>query len=67
MPENFFVAARFASLKQAGEAYYPIQEMLRVEQATDLSIYRFQLRGVSHVVVLGEKPPAQVREPSTRP
>ena len=60
MAENFYLAARFSSLEQAGAAYTPIQEMLRVNQATDLSVYRFEFRGVAHVAVVGTEPEAPV-------
>jgi hypothetical protein len=60
MPEDFYLAARFASLEQAGESYAPIQELLRAHGDTDLSVYRFELRGVAHVAVLGIEPPEPI-------
>jgi hypothetical protein len=62
MPENFYVAARYPSLAAAGEAYNPIREMLRIDEATELSVFRFQLSDTAIVAVQGLEPPASVLE-----
>jgi hypothetical protein len=60
MAEHFYLATRFSSLEEAGAAYTPIQEMLRANQAADLSVFRFELSGVAHVAVVGTEPEAPV-------
>lgn len=55
MPENICLAARFASLELADEAYAPIQDILRVEEFSNLSVFRIELHGVAHVAVVGEE------------
>ena len=62
MPENICLAARFASLELAGQAYDPIQEILRVEEFSNLSVFRIELHGVAHVAVVGEDAGAHIME-----
>ena len=52
MLEKICMAARFESLEHAGQAYTPIQEILRKEQFTNVSVFRFELHGVAHVAVV---------------
>jgi hypothetical protein len=62
MPEIFYLAARFPSLEAAGQAYTPIQELLRSYGNTDLLVFRLGLSGVPIVAVVGIEPPAPVLE-----
>lgn len=62
MLENICLVARFESLEHAGKAYDPIQALLRVEQFTNVSVFRIELHGVAHVAVVGEQPEAHIME-----
>lgn len=62
MLENICLVARFESLEHAGQAYDPIQALLRVEQFTNVSVFRIELHGVAHVAVVGEQPEAHIME-----
>ena len=52
----YIEAARFASERQAGRAYFRVQEALYRTEC-DLSTYRLLLNQVPHVAVLGAPPP----------
>jgi hypothetical protein len=58
--DRFYLAATFSNMEQAGRAYTPIQELLRRNTDTDLSVFRVQLSGRPFVVVLGVQPPAPI-------
>lgn len=62
MPEIFYLAARFPSLEAAGQAYTLVQQLLRSNEDTDLSVFRVELSGVPIVAVLGLEPPAPILE-----
>jgi hypothetical protein len=51
--DRFYLAASFSNLEAAGRAYTLIEQLLRRETDTDLSVYRFELSGLAFVVVLG--------------
>jgi hypothetical protein len=55
--DPYYQAARFASKEKAGAVYFPPQQIIfEAKDVCDLSVYRFALAGVWHVVVIGEKP-----------
>jgi hypothetical protein len=56
-PVPFVRAARFGAEVTAGRAYVQVQEALFVDLRPNLSAYRFLLREVWHVAVIGEPPP----------
>lgn len=57
----YYLAARFPNEKKAGETYFPLQQMIFVaKDECDLSVYRFRLENVWHVVVVGEQPPNEL-------
>lgn len=53
----FLVASRFHSEPPSARAYFAAQDAIKKHWDNDLSVYRFQLRDVFHVAVLGETPP----------
>ena len=59
----YYLAARFPSEQKAGETYFPLQQMIfEAKDDCDLSVYRFKLENVRHVVVLGEQPPNELHQ-----
>ncbi len=62
-PRGYLRAARFAGEEAAGQVYFQIQELIaQVAGDVDLSVYRFLSNDISHVAVVGESPPAQLRQ-----
>lgn len=60
-PLPYYQAARFGRERLAKRAYFRAQEsVFRAREDVDLSVYRFLLEHVSHVVVIGETPPAEL-------
>ena len=55
-------AARFAGEQPAGQAYFALQQAIFTAAPNDLSVYRILLDGVSHVVVVGVRPPPTLEE-----
>ena len=49
-------AVRFTSEQPAGRAYRALQQAIFTAAPNDLSVYRVQLDGVYHVVVVGVRP-----------
>ena len=49
--------ARFADEPHAGRVYFQLQQAILTAEPNDLSVFRVQLNGVYHVVVLGVPPP----------
>ena len=56
----YYRAARFATERAAGQAYFAVQDAIFTAEECDLSAYRLQLNRVSHVAVLGEPPPEEL-------
>jgi hypothetical protein len=56
-PVPYYHAARFRNERPARHAYFQAQEILFTTPDADLSAYRFLLRQIWHVAVLGEPPP----------
>jgi hypothetical protein len=57
----YYLAARFPSQQKAGATYFPLQQMIFLaKDECDLSVYRFKLANVWHVVVIGEQPPSEL-------
>jgi hypothetical protein len=60
---TYCLAARFPNEKKAGATYFPLQQMIfEAKNDCDLSVYRFKLENVWHVVVLGEQPPQELHQ-----
>jgi len=59
----YCLAARFASKAKAGTVYAPLEQLIfAAKNDCDLSVYRFQITEGWHVVVLGEKPAADLQQ-----
>ena len=58
----FLIAARFRTELLSKRAYFEAQDLIKSHQDNDLSIYRFQLRTIFHVAVLGESPPQPLEQ-----
>ena len=59
----YYLAARFPNQQKAGATYFPLQQMIfEARDDCDLSVYRFKLNNVWHVVVLGEQPPEELHQ-----
>jgi hypothetical protein len=56
-PVPYYHAACFRNEAPAQRAYFQAQELLFTTPDADLSAYRFLLRQIWHVAVLGEPPP----------
>jgi hypothetical protein len=56
-PAPYYQAARFRNEGPARRAYFQAQDILFNTPDSDLSAYRFLLRQIWHVAVLGEPPP----------
>ena len=62
-PDDPYVqAARFVGEQPAGRAYFALQQAIFTAAPNDLSVYRILLDGVSHVVVVGVRPPPTLEE-----
>lgn len=60
-PEKPFVAAaKFEAESPAASVYFKAQETV-FRNDCDLSVYRFKLREVSHVAILGESPAPELQ------
>lgn len=57
--QPFFRAVKYEREVVAARTYFQVQEIV-FDSDCDLSVYRFQLRGISHVAILGAKPPLEV-------
>jgi hypothetical protein len=60
LPSLYVQAARFPSERQAGRAYFRVQEALYRRADCDLSAYRLLLNRIPHVTVLGLPPPEEL-------
>lgn len=58
----FLIAAQFRSEPTSERAYFEAQNTIKRHQVNDLSVYRFQLRSVFHVAILGEIPPQPLEQ-----
>ncbi len=56
----YYRAARFATERAAGQAYFAVQDAIFTAEECDLSAYRLQLNRISHVAVLGQPPPEEL-------
>ena len=54
--DPYIRAARFVGEQPAGRAYRALQQAIFTAAPNDLSVYRVQLDGVFHVVVVGVHP-----------
>ncbi len=60
---SYYLAARFPNKQKAGATYFPLQQMIfEARDECDLSVYRFKLNNVWHVVVVGEQPPQDLHQ-----
>ena len=56
-PSPYHLAARFNTERQAERTYFRLQELVRTHpDELELSVYRFLLKGVSVVAVVGDDP-----------
>ncbi len=55
-------AARFIGQQPAGCAYRALRQAIFTAEPNDLSVYRVQLDGVYHVVVVGVRPPRALED-----
>src|SRR5947209_19036793 len=55
-PLPYYQAARFANRHHAGTVYTVVQALIYQEKDCDLSAYRLKIKGVWHVIAIGEKP-----------
>ena len=62
LQEPFCIAAKFRAEPTSRRAYFTAQNTIKKDRDNDLSVYRFQLSGVFHVVVLGMAPPAPLEQ-----
>jgi hypothetical protein len=62
-PELYYQAARYPTKTAAGKAYTSIEQIIFDEEC-DLSCYRYFVKSEKkwYVVVIGQKPPAQLHE-----
>lgn len=58
----YYKAARFRGEQPAGRAYFQAQDAIFNDPDCDLSAYRFQIRSIYHVAVLGEPPPEDLEQ-----
>ncbi len=60
--ENRYLAAvRFEQEAVARKTFFKAQDIV-FKGDCELSVYRFQLRGVYHVAVIGEPPPSELQD-----
>ena len=52
----YSLAGRFKNKRAAGVVYDAVQELIYNDVTCDLSAYRIRLKGIWHVIVIGEKP-----------
>ena len=60
--DPYIRAARFTGEQPAGQAYHALQQTIFTAAPNDLSVYRVQLDGVYHVVVVGIRPAPRLEE-----
>ncbi len=60
--DPYIRAAQFSGEQPAGHAYFTLQQAIFTAAPNDLSVYRVQLDGVYHVVVVGVRPPPALEE-----
>lgn len=54
-PNSYYRAARFSGEQTAGRAYFQLQELIYGPEC-DISVYRFKIKDVFHVAIVGEHP-----------
>ena len=52
----FSLAGRFKNKRAAGAVYDAVQELIYNDVTCDLSAFRIRLKGIWHVILIGEKP-----------
>lgn len=61
-PEPFAIAACFETDPSALSAYGRIITALNITPECDLSVYRFELDSINHVLILGKRPEQTLHE-----
>ena len=61
-PIPYYKAARCKREQVAGEAYFQAQDAIFDTPECDLSVYRFHIRRIYHLAVLGEPPSEDLKQ-----
>jgi len=55
--QPYYLAAWFYAEPSAEQTYFHVRQLLSGDERADLSVYRFLLNEISHLVVIGAQPP----------